>query len=123
MKPGSIAHEIAYERWLLGAAEKAFNALPVCPWCGCESVDEDNCDECGLNMAGEPFLECIYCGKEHTEESAKRGCCGEVHIEMKYPPCPKCGSNDLEKAHGFTACGVETDYRLCMDCGHQWDFQ
>lgn len=42
--------------------------------------------------------------------------CGESII------CPECGLDDLKWANGEVA-GVETDYRLCMKCNHQWDHQ
>ena len=35
--------------------------------------------------------------------------------------CPECKSMHWNHAHGSSACGMETDYKLCEDCGHQWD--
>jgi transposase-like protein len=35
--------------------------------------------------------------------------------------CPECDSLNWIHAHGNSACGMEADYKLCKDCGHQWD--
>lgn len=124
MKPGSREHEISYEKWLNKSAEDAFNANPVCPWCGCESADEDVCDECGLNMEGTPFWECPYCGKEKQEGDT---CCGENHVELRVPPCPKCCSKHTHvvsvSAENSGAVGCDTTYLVCEDCDHQWNHQ
>ena len=37
--------------------------------------------------------------------------------------CPECGSDDTIHAHGFTACGVETNYQACCACNYQWGHQ
>lgn len=34
--------------------------------------------------------------------------------------CPECGSTNLDIEFCFTA-GVETFYKVCMDCDHQFD--
>lgn len=54
------------------------------------------------------------CGSRDEETCTE---CGESMI------CPECGLSDLKWADGVTACGVQTNYRLCGDCGHQYDQQ
>lgn len=41
-------------------------------------------------------------------------------IEDKSVRCPECKSENCHPSHGFTACGIETSYKSCDDCGHQW---
>lgn len=44
-----------------------------------------------------------------------------LFIEGEAPEfCPKCDSGDTYNVHGFTACGVETSYKVCDNCDHQW---
>ena len=59
---------------------------------------------------------CPWCNCTSSDEETCTEC-GESLI------CPECGLTNLQWGNGVTACGVETDFRLCMDCGHQWDFQ
>lgn len=115
---GSKHAEEAYYNHLEREFEKNFNALPVCPWCGCESLDEDVCEGCGLNMEGKPFFECPYCGKEHRDDQAM--CCGEKHIELRCPPCPKCGSHETGQYHHKEDSVPECTYLQCDKCFHQW---
>ena len=35
--------------------------------------------------------------------------------------CPECQSNNWFVKHGFSACGMEADAKVCEDCDHQWD--
>lgn len=39
--------------------------------------------------------------------------------------CPACGSDNIGHRHADTPniVGVETDWRQCEDCEHQWDHQ
>lgn len=123
MKLGSLEADKAYEKAFNKQADDYFNVLPVCPWCGCESSDEDECDECGLSMYGEPYYCCPYCGTEFPDDTAV--CCGEKHIGLRYPPCPKCHSQDTHQvslsAEEAVPVYCDTTYLVCEDCQHQWN--
>ena len=41
-------------------------------------------------------------------------------IEDKSNRCPQCKSDNIHDLHGFTADNIETFYKSCEDCGHQW---
>lgn len=36
--------------------------------------------------------------------------------------CPACGARASEHGSGLVH-GIETTWRICSDCGHQWDAQ
>ena len=36
--------------------------------------------------------------------------------------CPKCASFDVSVLH-TTVSNIDTSYRCCDDCGHQWRFE
>ena len=60
-----------------------------------------------------PEFDCQWCNcRQSGEETCTE--CGESLI------CPKCGDNDIHRASGTTSCGIETDYRACGHCDHQW---
>lgn len=65
-------------------------------------------------------LVCAYCGNDMIESYVS--CCGEVHF-VPLETCPECESEDIDEAHGFTSCGVETNYKVCGNCNHQWSHQ
>ena len=124
MKLGSPEADKAYQKAFDRQADDYFAApLPVCPWCGCESHDEETCDECGLSMDGEPYYACPYCGQDYLDDTAV--CCGEKHVALRYPPCPKCNSSYTHQvsvsAENSGAVGCDTTYLVCEDCQHQWN--
>jgi len=36
------------------------------------------------------------------------------------PKCPNCKSTSIEEVTGWTI-NCEVNYKLCLDCGEQWD--
>lgn len=34
--------------------------------------------------------------------------------------CPNCFSEEVEQGHGWVA-GLETYYKVCLNCSHTWD--
>jgi hypothetical protein len=78
---------LSYERADMAAADRYWATKAVCPWCDCESADEDVCDQCGEYMDGEGYWACVYCGSPVPpgNEPSTYQCCGECHAEYREP--------------------------------------
>lgn len=46
-----------------------------------------------------------------------------TETECEKEICPNCGADEVLSLHGFTTSGLETFYKACEMCNHQWGHQ